>query len=148
MRKLALAAIALACLGGAARPALADHIAKQKVVYHVNLDGGAEDRYYRAAMNNIQNHINAVGVDKIEVKVVMHGDGINLVKNAKASDRLQAAIASLKGQKVDFLVCQNTLTGRKIDRKDLHDVDEEDIVPSGVAELSNLQHHGFTYIKP
>jgi intracellular sulfur oxidation DsrE/DsrF family protein len=39
--------------------------------------------------------------------------------------------------------------GRKIDYKtDLFDVYEEDIVPSGVAELSRLQAMGYTYIKP
>jgi intracellular sulfur oxidation DsrE/DsrF family protein len=46
-------------------------------------------------------------------------------------------------------VCNNTLKGRKISyENDLFDVYEEDIVPSGVAELSHLQLQGYTYIKP
>jgi hypothetical protein len=41
------------------------------------------------------------------------------------------------------------LVGRKISyENDLFEVFEDDIVPSGVAELSHLQQMGFTYIKP
>jgi intracellular sulfur oxidation DsrE/DsrF family protein len=56
---------------------------------------------------------------------------------------------SLKGQNVGFQVCNNTLKGREISYSDdLFDVWDEDIVPSGVAELSHLQAQGYTYIRP
>lgn len=56
---------------------------------------------------------------------------------------------NLKNQKVSFAICNNTLVQRKIDpEKDLFDVYAEDIVPSGVAELSYLQQQGYTYVKP
>ena len=46
---------------------------------------------------------------------------------------------------MDFNVCNNTLRGRKISYdKDMYDVYKEDIVPSGVAELSRLQQMGYT----
>ncbi len=68
---------------------------------------------------------------------------------AKNNDALQTSIASLKGQNVNFFVCNNTLKGRKISYSDdLYDTWEEDIIPSGVAELSYLQQQGYTYIKP
>ena len=122
---------------------------KQKVVYHVNYEGGDKDKKYRGAMRNIQNHINAVGVENLEVKVVLHGNGLGLLASAKTNDALQGQIASLKSQNVSVHVCSNTLKGRKISyEKDLYDVFEEDIVPSGVAELSRLQQMGYTYIKP
>ena len=121
----------------------------QKVVYHINYDGGDGDKKYRGAMRNIQNHINAVGAENMDIKVVLHGNGLGLLVNAKNSDQLEGAVASLKSQNVAFHVCNNTLKGRKIDyNKDLFDVYEEDIVPSGVAELSRLQQMGYTYIKP
>ena len=31
---------------------------------------------------------------------------------------------------------------------DLYDVDDEDVVPSGVAEVAKLQLEGYAYIKP
>ncbi len=122
---------------------------KQKVVYHINYDGGKDDKAYRAALQNIQNHINAVGAQNIDVKVVMHGNGLGVLKDAVANEKLRGQVASLKSQNVGFQVCNNTLKGRKISyEKDLFDVYKEDIVPSGVAELSRLQQMGYTYIKP
>ena len=122
---------------------------KQKVVYHINYPGGPDDKRYKGAMRNIQNHINAVGAENMDIKVVLHGNGVGLLKSAKGSDVMQTTVASLKGQDVEFQVCNNTLKGRKISYSDdLYDVWDNDIVPSGVAELSRLQQMGYTYIKP
>ncbi len=122
---------------------------KQKVVYHINYNGGEDDKLYRGAMRNIQNHINAVGAENMEIKVVLHGNGLGLLAQAKSNELLQGQVLELKGQNVDVHVCNNTLKGRKISYEDdLFDVFEEDIVPSGVAELSRLQQMGYTYIKP
>ncbi len=121
----------------------------QKVVYHINYPGGDDDKKWKGAMRNIQNHINAVGAENLDLKVVLHGNGVAMLASAKSNEGLQSQILSLKGQSVDFHVCNNTLVGRKISyENDLLDVYEEDIVPSGVAELSRLQHMGYTYIKP
>ncbi len=45
------------------RANVAERYGKQKVVYHVNYPGGKEDKKYRDALRNIQNHINAVGAE-------------------------------------------------------------------------------------
>ncbi|WP_436643511.1 DsrE family protein [Microbaculum sp. FT89] len=131
-------------------PANADErYGKQKVVYHINYLGGENAKAYKGAMRNIQNHINAVGKDNIEVKVVLHGNGVELLREANSNEAVQGAVLELKGQNVGFNVCNNTLVGREIDyENDLFDVWESDIVPSGVAELSYLQQQGYTYIKP
>ncbi|MGD9785748.1 MAG: DsrE family protein [Hyphomicrobiaceae bacterium] len=122
---------------------------KQKVVYHINYPGGDGAKAYIRALRNVQNHITAVGKDNITVKVVLHGDGVDLLKEAVGNAKLQGEVTSLKTQNTSFVVCNNTLVGRKIDPdKDLFEVFKEDIVPSGVAELSYLQGQGYTYIKP
>lgn len=126
-----------------------DRYGKQKVVYHINYEGGADDKKYVGAMRNIQNHINAVGAENMDIKVVLHGNGLGLLAQAKTNERLQGQVLELKGQNVEVHVCNNTLRGRQISYEDdLFDVFEEDIVPSGVAELSHLQQQGYTYIKP
>jgi len=125
-------------------------------VYHVNFD---DAKTQEATLGNIQNHINAVGAGNIELKVVMHGDGISLLmepdalegtkmKAANATPEMQAKISGLKDQGVKFEVCANTLKGRNVPMDALYDADEADRVPSGVAELSRLQQMGYTYIKP
>ncbi|MGB5472435.1 MAG: DsrE family protein [Gammaproteobacteria bacterium] len=130
---------------------------KQKVVYHINYDDPATQA---GALRNIQNHINAVGKENLDLKVVMHGAGLSLLltpdmlantkmKYGNATDEIQAKIAGLKDQGIGFEVCGNTLKGKQIDYKhDLYDVGDEDIVPSGVAELARLQQMGYAYIKP
>ena len=141
----ALAAMTLLTSGASA----GERYGKQKVVYHINYLGGDADKLYRGALRNIQNHINAVGAENLTVKVVLHGNGVGLLASAMKNEKLQGAVVSLKSQNVDFNVCNNTLRGRKISyEKDLFDVFEEDIVPSGVAELTRLQQMGYTYIKP
>ena len=129
---------------------------KQKVVYHVNTYGG---KGQEAALRNIQNHINAVGAANLELAVVMHGDGVSLLlppdavegtkmKEGNATQEMEARISGLKDQGVKFEICANTLKGRKVDLADLYDAGDEDVVPSGVAELARLQGLGYTYIKP
>jgi len=152
MKSFIFSAIAAALVGllGVA-PAVAEEgkYGKQKVVYHINYKGGEGSKKYYGALRNIQNHINAVGADNIQVKVVMHGNGLGLLADAKEDLKLQGNVSNLKTQNVEFNVCANTLRGRKISyENDLFEVFEDDIVPSGVAEVSYLQAQGYTYIKP
>jgi uncharacterized protein len=129
--------------------ASAEGYGKQKVVYHINSDGGPESKAYKGALRNIQNHINAVGEENLDLKVVLHGNGLGVLMQAKSDKTLQTVVGSLKSQGVTFNVCNNTLKGRNINyEEDLYDVWEADIVPSGVAELAHLQAQGYTYIKP
>lgn len=132
--------------------------AKQKVVYHINYD---DPKKQTGALRNIQNHINAVGAENLDVKVVLHGNGLALLlepdslghltkfKHANADEQMTAKIDGLKIQGVAFQVCANTVKGRQVDlANDLYDVQEADIVPSGVAEVARLQSLGYAYIKP
>lgn len=118
---------------------------EQKVIYHVNYD---DIKRQGGALRNIQNHINGVGADRVDIKVVMHGNGIELLRHAKTNQALQASVDNLKAQGVDFNVCANTLRGKKIALNELHDAKESDIVPSGVAELAHLQQQGYVYLRP
>ena len=135
-----------------------DYYGKQKVVYHINYDNPKQQA---GALRNIQNHINAVGAENLDLKVVLHGNGLALLlepealaklskfKNANADQNMTTKVANLKNQGVRFAVCNNTVKGRKVNvETDLYDVAKEDIVPSGVAEVAKLQLEGYAYIKP
>jgi len=135
-----------------------DRYGKQKVVYHINYDNPKKQA---GALRNIQNHINAVGAENLDLKVVLHGNGLSLLldpdslaklkkfKKANANEKMTAKIDGLKNQGIEFNVCANTVKGRKVDMDaDLHDVDKADIVPSGVAEVAHLQAKGYSYVKP
>lgn len=156
--KKPISLIILACLLALSGAAVAGDYGKQKVVYHINYDNPKQQA---GALRNIQNHINAVGAENMDIKVVLHGNGLALLldpdslekltkfKHANATDEMTAKVDGLKGQGVEFQVCANTVRGRKVDvMNDLYDVDKSNIVPSGVAQLSHLQAQGYTYIKP
>ena len=160
MNRFAQAFFALVAMAFVASPAavFADGYGKQKVVYHINYDNPKKQA---GALRNIQNHINAVGADNLDLKVVLHGNGLALLldpdsleklkkfKHANANEGMAAKISNLKGQGVSFHVCANTVRGRKVDvQNDLYDVEQGDIVPSGVAEVAKLQAMGYSYIKP
>lgn len=122
----------------AAAPA-ADEI---KVVYHIN-----DASVARAAMNNVNNELNASPGDKIVV--VAHGKGIDFLLNDAKDDKgaFEAQVAALKDRGVDFRVCNNTLQSRKLGPDAV--IMEAKVVPSGVAEITRLEaKEGYVYIKP
>lgn len=143
--------IGLAVLGWALTLATSEVLAKdgyarQKVVYHLN---SGENRVLNGVLGNIQNHITAVGRDKIELVVVVHGDGVELLQKANVNLNLQTRILGLKEQGVTLRVCENSLKSRHLNyQRDLFEVSHEDLVPNGVAELVRLQQQGYVYVKP
>jgi len=156
--KLVIATLLVSSYWMAGSTIAGEYYGKQKVVYHINYD---DPKKQAGALRNIQNHINAVGAENLDLKVVLHGNGLALLlepdsldklkkfKHANANDKMTAKVTDLKGQGVDFQVCANTVRGRKVDvESDLYDVDKADIVPSGVAEVAKLQQDGYAYIKP
>ena len=150
----AIIVLALLALGTAGGCTTGSDAERQKVVYHIN---DHDERLLRTALSNIRNHLATVCGDleptacrnRLDIKVVLHGDGVDLLRRANTDPGLRQKVISLKRQGVEFEVCHNTLKGRHINyRNDLFDVSEKDIVPSGVAELARLQQQGYVYIKP
>ena len=156
--KILSAFLVILCLLMTTAATANERYGKQKVVYHINYDNPKQQA---GALRNVQNHINAVGADNMDIKIVLHGNGLALLlepdslaklkkfKHANADEAMTAKIDSLKDQGVDFNVCANTVRGRKVDLEtDLYNVDKQDVVPSGVAEVARLQAMGYSYIKP
>ena len=156
--KLVIGTLLLSSYWMAGSAIAGEYYGKQKVVYHINYDNPKKQA---GALRNIQNHINAVSAENLDLKVVLHGNGLALLldpeslpqlkkfKHANADQNMTAKVSNLKGQGVEFQVCNNTVNGRKVNiENDLYDVSKEDIVPSGVAEVAKLQQDGYAYIKP
>jgi intracellular sulfur oxidation DsrE/DsrF family protein len=136
--KVVVALFAASWFGGAMA---ADPI---KIVYHVN-EGNQQAT---DALRNINNHLNADKTAKIVV--VTHSKGIDfLLDGAKDANgnSYDALVAVAKSRGVEFRVCRNTLTSRKIDESKV--IPDATIVQSGVAEVSRLQaQEKFVYLKP
>lgn len=115
-----------------------------KTVYHMSEGIPQASR----GLNNIRNHLNADPTAKIVV--VTHGLGIDFLITGAANQMEQpfaGTISDLANKGVEFRVCNNTLVSRKIDGSKL--VMEAKVIPSGVAEVANLQaREGFVYLRP
>lgn len=115
----------------------------EKVVYHVNDSENA-----MVALRNVQNHLNAS--KSARIAVVTHGKGIDFLLNGaqdKNGNPYEPVVQGLKDKGVDFRVCNNTLSSRKLDASAV--IPEATVVPSGVAEIGRLQaKEGYVYLKP
>lgn len=149
MKSLSFAPLTLALLLGtptlaAAAPVEAAAPADvEKVVYHINDSENA-----MVALRNVQNHLNAS--KSARIAVVTHGKGIDFLLNGaqdKNGNPYEPVVQGLKDKGVDFRVCNNTLTSRKLDASAV--IPEATVVPSGVAEIGRLQaKEGYVYLKP
>ena len=144
-RRVGLAALA----GGAAAPAVAQPAdGKEQVVYHLNQPGGEGHRYYRQVLRNLTNHVSVLPKGNYDLRVVMHGAGLGILRTAaKADPQIAASLDELKLAGVRFEICRITLRLDNIRLEELYDATEEDLVESGVAQVARLQQRGFSYIK-
>ena len=141
----AAAAITAAAPAGAQQAAPA---ATQKVVYHVTADGGPDGRNWRILLNNMENHIEAVGRGNISLVAVLNAGGLGLLRQAMTEQDMQRRITALKQAGVRFQVCRNTMRGMNLTLADLYDAREEDVIAAGVVELVRWQQQGYAYLRP
>jgi intracellular sulfur oxidation DsrE/DsrF family protein len=123
---------------------------KQKVVYHIN-----DINVATGALRNAKNHLNALGDKNIEMIIVTHSSGaFALVDGAMGKKDKKTGkvfnfndqIAGLANRGVKFQICANTIRGKKIPKEKINE--HAEIVPSGVAQIADLEQKGYLYIKP
>lgn len=129
--------------GCASQGNLASNVHPDKVVYHINDSVNAT-----AALRNVGNHLDVNPEAKIVV--VTHALGVDFLMEGtrdKNGNPYNVAVEALTERGVTFDVCEITLKGRKLERKQF--IPEAKFVPSGVAEIARLQARGgFAYLKP
>ena len=159
---IAVAALGLAALGlfgicgfalrdshrsSAADIVLQPYAGPQKVVYHITDGDGLFNHHSARVLQSVRNHINAVAKGNLEIRIVLQGEGLDVLLNASHDKALAAAVDTLKADGVHFSICRNTMVGRHVELSDLHGASIEDIVPAGVAEAAMLQGKGYAYLK-
>lgn len=119
----------------------------QKVVYHVTAGAGWLGSEHRQRLRVLSNHVAALPKGAADLRVVLQGEGVDLLIAARKNESLAAEIDRLKTSGVRFLVCANTVVMRKLDIANLHGADRADFVKAGVAESARLQAAGYVYLK-
>ena len=116
---------------------------EDKVVYH--LSEGLEQA--SDGLRNIGNHLEVNPNAKIVV--VGHAKGVDfLMKDVKDKNgnKYEDLVEQLKMRGVQFDVCQITLRNRNLSKNQF--IEYATFVPSGVVEISRLEHEGYAYLKP
>jgi hypothetical protein len=138
MRRQVLALLALGFLSGAAAAQQDD-----RVVYHFS--EGLEQA--SNGLRNIGNHLEVN--PKAQIVAVGHARGVDfMMKGArdKNGNKFEDLIEQLANRGVKFEVCEITLRNRQLKKEQF--TPDATFVPSGVVEISKLQHQGYSYIKP
>ena len=120
------------------------HYQPQHVVYQVTESGGWLRHGYRGVLKSLRNHVDAVGASNIQVRVVLQGQGLGMLQTSDAAER--AAIDELRLRGVRFLVCRHSLIEAGQDLRAYSGLTAADVVPAGVAAVTELEMQGFVYI--
>ena len=115
------------------------------MAYHNNGTPHDDERgYFARLLSSLGNHRKAV--PQAAIIVVNHAASVHILELAAADDALGQSLADLRRSEVRFLICANTLAARRLDWRSLPGVNEDDVVPSGVAVLAELQLREYAYI--
>ncbi|GJL78933.1 MAG: hypothetical protein NPINA01_19220 [Nitrospinaceae bacterium] len=119
---------------------------KLKVLYHID---GADVAVATYAMALIDKHIEAEGgLDKIDVKVVVHGPALNLFDKEDVDPKLLKKLKTVIDRGVEPEMCQVSM---KLFNKGL-DALADGFIPTehpvAVKRIADLQEQGYLYIKP
>lgn len=115
---------------------------QHRVVMHLN---SGDEKVQRGALNNIRHLYQALGRDRLELELVVHGAGLGLL--TRKTTTLGADLTQLKAEYgVQYTACSNTMKAMQITREDLLD-EVGDTVPA-MVRLMERQEQGWAYIKP
>jgi len=126
---------------GAAAPGVASAQGNAtRVVLRVSDD---DPKTWNQALNVVRNIQQAYGKDKVEVEVVVFGNGIGLLRDdSPLGNRIEETLAG--GAQV--LMCENTMRGRKVTRADM--LPKIGYVPAGIVEIIEKQKAGWVVVRP
>lgn len=145
MKSLRSVFTTLVLLLGISSSSIAANYEEQKVVYHMNY---GDNHRIAETMVNISNHLSEVGEERVDIKVVVHGQAIEYFLSAAEDEAKQITLDSLRLSDVQFIICGNSLDGYKVTHEDLYEVEESDVVKAGLPAIVDLQQKGYIYVRP
>lgn len=139
LRSFMMAAMAGVMLLAANAPVMAQ-AARQGVVVQVSDDS---EKTWNQALNVVRNIQNEYGKDKVDVELVVFGNGAGLLKfDSPLANRVDDTVSS--GAQV--LMCQNSMKARQLTPADMHG--KIGYVKAGVIEIIEKQKQGWAVVRP
>ena len=123
-----------------ATPAAMAQSAKPGVVIQVS-DG--DIKTWNQALNVVKNVQAEYGKDKVDVKLVVFGNGSGMLKfDSPLVNRIDDTLAS----GASIAMCENTMTGQKLVKADMHP--KIGYVKAGVIEIIEKSRQGWAVVRP
>ncbi len=108
------------------------------VVLHVT---NKDPLMWNQALNNAGNYQNAMGKEKVFVKIVVNGPAIKmLLAESEVEPRVTAALTD----GVKIVACEQTMKGAKLTKNDM--IPGIGYVPGGIVEVVDRQREGWAYV--
>lgn len=140
MRSIFVQLVLAATLLAAGAPAALADPAKPSVVIQVS-DG--DTKTWNQALNVIKNVQAEYGKDKVDIELVVFGNGSGLLKfDSPLANRIDDTLAS--GASV--AMCENTMKGQKLTKADMHP--KIGYVKAGIIEIIEKSKQGWTVVRP
>lgn len=114
-------------------------IIKHRIIFQMTTN---DTLAWKGLMNNLK-YLKEGWGDTVQIEVVAHGNGIEMLMKSKTTQ--QQKIAEFKRKGIVFVGCENTMKDRKIAKEDI--IPEAGFVPMGIGELVMKQEQGWCYIK-
>jgi intracellular sulfur oxidation DsrE/DsrF family protein len=126
------------------QPATPHNISRAPVIKHqiVIQLSSSDTAAWKGLMNNLK-HLKDKWGNSVQIEVVAHGPGIEMLMNAKTTQQIK--IIELKNSGVVFAACMNTMKARNLTKDAI--LSEAIFVPSGVVEIVMKQEEGWHYLK-
>ncbi|MFA4968403.1 MAG: hypothetical protein WC540_02145 [Sulfuritalea sp.] len=124
----------------AGAPAALAEPARPGVLIQVS-DG--DTKTWNQALNVIKNVQAEYGKDKVDIELVVFGNGSGLLKfDSPLANRIDDTLAS--GASVSM--CENTMKGQKLSKADMHP--KVGYVKAGIIEIVEKSKQGWTVVRP
>lgn len=121
----------------------AREMANKIIMHHIIIQLTSNDSLvWRGLMNNVK-HLQDEWPGKVQIEVVSHGPGIEMMMITTATQ--QTKIAELKKSGVVFAVCENSMRARNLTKDDI--IPDGIFVHSGVVEIITKEEKGWSYLK-
>lgn len=120
-------------------PVKKEAVAVHRIVLQLST---ADTLEHKGLLNNLK-HLKEGWGDSVEIEVVVHGPGLDLVTRGKATQG--EAVQKMIAKGVRFVACRNTMKQKEIaDEQILPNVG---FVDMGLGEIVRRQEQGWTYLK-
>jgi intracellular sulfur oxidation DsrE/DsrF family protein len=112
---------------------------KHKVVLQLSSN---DTMVYKGLFNNLF-HLKEGYGETLNIEVIMHGPGIELMQVSKS--KYQSQVAKWTKENVKFIVCENTMKNKKVGKEDIFST--ATFAPMGLGYIIERQEQGWSYIK-